>query len=88
VLKAQSDADWDDQSTTQSVFRYLGGVPVNIGAAAINLTSHNSFPETDDNWDIQSVHVTVADSSGDEACVLKEGGNLTGRKCRPKPTPD
>jgi hypothetical protein len=41
----------------------------------ITLTSHNHFPETDDNWNVQSVEVTVEkNGSKGSNCLFKGSG--------------
>lgn len=40
------------------------------------LTSHNGFLETDDNWNIQSVLVTLNGSGGSSTLLSKSGDPL------------
>jgi|ERR1039458_2457573 hypothetical protein len=80
TLKSQSDAGWSGSSDHVKTFTIPGPAePLSLfGPITITLTSHNSFPETDDNWNIHSVDVTVKGSSG-SSCVLKQTGNPVSR---------
>ena len=65
TLKAQTDPGWANNSDHVKTFTIAGAAqPLSaFGAVTITLTSHNSFGETDDNWNIQSVNITVNGSS-------------------------
>jgi hypothetical protein len=39
----------------------------------ITLVQHRSFPETDDNWNLQSIHVFVQTDGGGQLCILNRG---------------
>jgi hypothetical protein len=80
TLKSQSDAGWANNSDHVKTFAVSGpDLPLSFfGSITITLTSHNSFPETDDNWDIQSVGVTVKGSGG-SSCVLDQKGTPLSR---------
>jgi hypothetical protein len=56
-----------------------------FGAITITLTSHNSWPETDDNWNIQTVGITLKGSRA-PACLYKHGGNPLARLTGSKPS--
>jgi hypothetical protein len=74
TLKAQSDPSWDNNSTNQRSFRFDGNQIV-IGSLVITLTSHNSFPETDDNWNINGIDLKVTDGVGTVLCEQGYSGN-------------
>ena len=80
TLKSQSDGAWDNNSDHVKTFTITGAdLPLLFFASVtITLTSHNSFPETDDNWDIQSVRVTVKGPGG-SGCVLDQKGSPLSR---------
>jgi len=80
TLKAQSDPGWPDNSDTVKEFAVPGPpVPLSFfGSITITLTSHNSFPETNDNWNLQRVGVTAKGPAG-SACVLDQNGNPLSR---------
>jgi hypothetical protein len=80
TLKSQSDGGWDNNSDHVKTFSVPGpSLPLSFfGSITITLTSHNSFPETDDNWDIQSVGVT-AKGPGGSSCVMDQKGNPLSR---------
>jgi hypothetical protein len=75
ALKSQSDKGWAENSDNVKTFSITGPArPLSFfDSTTITLTSHNSFPETDDNWNIQSVGVTVKGSDGSK-CVLDQKG--------------
>jgi hypothetical protein len=80
TLKAQSDPGWGNNSDHVKTFN-IAGPPQPLsafGPTTITLTSHNSFTETDDNWNIQSVAVTVDGPSG-SAVVFNQSGNPLSR---------
>ena len=96
TLKAESDPSWDG-NTTHTIL-----LPLNVQQAAskvrnvvLTLTSHNGLFETDDNWNIQSVYVTV--SQGGSSILANAAGNplvrLTGSQpsitlaAQPNPPP-
>jgi hypothetical protein len=87
TLKAQSDGGWENGSDHIKSFQLNPPQPLSaIGAIAITLTSHNGLFETDDNWNIQNVHVTAVSSSGAIGCVLNQGGNPLARLTGSGPT--
>jgi hypothetical protein len=100
TLKGQSDPSWDNNSTNQRSFR-LNANQVALRALAVTLTSHNSFPETDDNWNIDLIDIKVTDGVGTPLCEQRYVGSpavrLTGSagtasfdtsNCRPQPPPN
>ncbi|MBV9811641.1 MAG: hypothetical protein JO326_02755, partial [Acetobacteraceae bacterium] len=87
TLKAQSDGGWENGSDHIKSFALNPAVPLSaIGQIAITLTSHNGLFETDDNWNVQDVHVTAVSSSGAIGCVLNQGGNPLARLTGSGPT--
>jgi hypothetical protein len=80
TLKAQSDGGWGNNSDHVKTFNISGPPQPRsaFGPIKIILTSHNSFFETDDNWNIQSVNISLNGSSG-SACLLKQSGNPLAR---------
>jgi hypothetical protein len=80
TLKSQSEAGWANNSDHVKTFTITGrALPVGLfGPVTITLTSHNSFPETDDNWNLHIIEVTATGSSG-SSCVLKESGTPRAR---------
>jgi hypothetical protein len=79
-LKAQSDPGWPNNSDHVKTFTIAGPAqPLSaFGDITITLTSHNSFGETDDNWNVQNVSITVNGASG-SACLYNHGGNPLAR---------
>ena len=80
TLKAQSDPGWPNNSDHVKTFTIAGAAqPLSaFGDITITLTSHNSFGETDDNWNVQNVSITVNGASG-SACLYNHGGNPLAR---------
>jgi hypothetical protein len=76
TLKAQSDPGWGNNSDHIKTFTISGPAqPLSaFGNVTITLTSHNSFPETDDNWNIQNVTITLNGPAG-SAIWLRRSGN-------------
>ncbi len=79
TLKAQSDSGWPNNSTNERIFRYNGGQPLTLGDVDVTLTSHNSFPETDDNWNINGIDIKVLDPVGNALCDQSFNGNPVAR---------
>jgi hypothetical protein len=79
TLKSQSDGGWDNNSDHVKTFSITGpALPLSFfGSITITLTSHNSWPETDDNWDIQSVRVTVTGPDGSGSALDQKGNPLS-----------
>ena len=78
TLKAQSDPGWGNGSNNARTFPIAGPPQVlpSFGAITITLTSHNSFGETDDNWNIQYLQVTVDGPSGNNLLCNQSGNPL------------
>jgi hypothetical protein len=77
TLKAQGDPSWDNNSTHTRMFTLSSAQPLSAFVnVTITLTSHNGFIETDDNWNIQTINVTLTSSGGGgSACLLSGAGN-------------
>ena len=80
TLKAQSDPGMAEQLGPCKTFTIAGAArPLSdFGDITITLTSHNSLFETDDNWNVQTVSITVNGSSG-SACLYNHGGDPLAR---------
>jgi hypothetical protein len=58
-----------------------------IAGVNITLTSHDSFPETDDNWNIQSASISLSNSAtGQNKCFSNALGNPFARLTGSSPT--
>jgi len=78
TLKAQSDPSWGNNTDHVKSFT-LSGPPqpfLAFGNITITLNSHNGFLETNDNWNIQSVLVTLNGSGGSSTLLSKSGEPL------------
>jgi hypothetical protein len=76
LLKAKDAGSWDNNSNHQ--VEWPLGVPRDLAAfstIAVTLTSHNGTFETDDNWNIQSIEITILGPANASACVFKASGN-------------
>jgi hypothetical protein len=80
TLKAQSDPAWPNNSNNVRTFTIAGPAqPLsNFGNVTITLTSHNSWFQTDDNWNIQSVSISLSGPNV-SACLLSQSGNPLAR---------
>jgi len=83
TLKAQSDPGWGNNSDHVKTFTIAGPAqPLSaFGSVTITLTSHNSLFETDDNWNIQNVWITLNGSGGSTTWLTRSGNpfaRLTG----------
>jgi hypothetical protein len=75
-LKSQSDASWDNNSTHIVTFALSSPQPLSAFVnVTISLIEHDGFIETDDNWNIQTVNVTLSSSMGGETCLFSGAGN-------------
>jgi hypothetical protein len=78
LLKSQSDGSWPNNSENVRSFG-LAGPPQPFqafGAVTVTLTSHDSWFETPDNWNIQSITVTLTGPSGSATLMEKNGNPL------------
>lgn len=75
ILKAQNAPGWNN-NTTHNVTVSLNPVrtPASIGHIVITLASHNSFGETNDNWNVQSVSVSLMNNGGSAKPLMNASG--------------
>jgi hypothetical protein len=78
--------DWNITSSTQiftSTQTFTLATPQTLdgGTLTIQLIEHDSPPEGDDNWDIQSITVTGVDSMGNSTLLLSMSVPLAGDNC-------
>lgn len=75
-LKSQSEPSWDNNSTHVKTFTLASPVPLSaFGPIAITLTSHSGAFESPDNWNIQTLQITVSASGGGSTCLVNVSGN-------------
>lgn len=79
-LKAQGQASWSNGTTNDQTFTLPTPVAAaDIGSVTITLVQHGSFPETEDNWNMQTLHVRLFSQSGgqvnQQACLVNVSGN-------------
>jgi microsomal dipeptidase-like Zn-dependent dipeptidase len=74
-LKAKDQPAWNN-NTTHTVMAQLNPprTPASLGKIKITLTSHNSFGETDDNWNVNGVNVKFLNSGGAAKDVMNFSG--------------
>lgn len=100
TLKPQSASGWGNNSGHIAVGGFNQSSQTALGQVAITLTSHNSILESDDNWNIQNMTVSVLTTSGSILCRQAVSGDplarLTGQaptgifpipNCAPAPPP-
>jgi hypothetical protein len=70
-LKDENAPTWEHDSTN-TVKKPLSPAlaPDEIGAVTITLTSHNAILQTDDNWDINDVEITLTLPPPANSCIL------------------
>jgi microsomal dipeptidase-like Zn-dependent dipeptidase len=85
-LKAQGQAGWNN-NTTHVVTAGLNPVraPAAIGHVVIALASHNSVGESDDNWNVQSVAITLFNNGEGGSPLMSESGAPLGRLTSSQP---
>jgi hypothetical protein len=77
TLKAQKDSSWHNNSTHTVLANLDQQLSANqIGEIAISLVEHNSFPETDDNWNIQAVTVNLVTAFGGSFSLIMDRNGL------------
>lgn len=78
TLKAQSDDSWPNNSDNVRSYTLAGpALPFEaFGDVTVTLTSHDSWFETPDNWNIQSITVTLTGQSGSATLMEKNGTPL------------
>lgn len=73
---AQNQPGWTNNTTHTLSFALNPPLSAPaIGGIAITLTSHNSFPETDDNWDVQGVVVSLLNNGFGDRVILRGSGS-------------
>jgi hypothetical protein len=75
TLKTESEPSWDNNTGHIVVFNYNATSASDLSNVAVTLTSHNSLLETDDNWNIQNITITVLGANGRLMCTQSYGGN-------------
>jgi microsomal dipeptidase-like Zn-dependent dipeptidase len=80
TLKAHNQAGWGNNTThTVSLALKPPRAACAIGHIVITLASHNSFGETNDNWNVQSVAVTLSNNGAGQTSLLNGSGNPLAR---------
>jgi len=79
TLKTQGQASWGNNSGHIVVAPFNQASQTALGQVAITLTSHDSFPETPDNWNIQNLTATVFSPTGGILCQQSLSGNPLAR---------
>ncbi len=76
VLKSQSESGWANNSVHSKAFGLKSAKQLDaFKKIAITLTSHNGAFETDDNWNVQKLNITVSNSGASRTCLLQRAGN-------------
>jgi hypothetical protein len=86
TIKTQSDPSWSENTGHIAVSGFNQASQTALGEVAITLTSHNSIFESGDNWNIQSLSVTVLAPSGTVLCNQSISGNPLARLTESVPT--
>lgn len=75
-LKAQNDSnEWANNTTKDLTFNLNSPMGFSaIGAVTIALIEHDGFGESDDNWNVQSVNITLQNNGANATCFA----NVTG----------
>lgn len=87
TLKSQHDPSWGNNSDHVKSFQ-LAGAPQPasaFGDITIRLTSHDGIFETSDNWNIQSVNVTL-NGSGTPTTLMEKSGDPLARLTGSQPS--
>jgi hypothetical protein len=78
ILKSETAPGWGNDSSNGPIVWNLppGVTDKNIARFGVRLQSHNATfpPETDDNWNINSVLVTYTDASGGQVPLIEAAG--------------
>ncbi len=73
---------WNNWSSSTQTFDLTKSLPLSsFKTLTIQLLEHNSGFETDDNWDIQGITVTLTDSMGASTTVLNMSNPQNGNNC-------
>jgi len=75
-LKSQNEGSWENNSFHGKTFAISGASGLSaFRQITITLTSHNGAFETDDNWNIENLNVTVSNSGASASCILNVRGD-------------
>jgi hypothetical protein len=85
TLKSQSDSGWSNNSThTVTAPLNPALTQAEIAHVVITLTSHNGFGETNDNWNVQDVSISLLNNGADAHLLMSFSGaplaRLTGEQ--------
>lgn len=87
TLKTQNDGGWGNFSThVVNANLNPARTAASIARIAITLTSHNGFGESDDNWNVQSVVVTLSNGGGGAIQLMSSSGDPLARLTGSAPT--
>jgi hypothetical protein len=85
-LKAQREAGWAENSTHIVVAGFNQATQTALAQIAVTLGQHGSFPETQDNWNVQTFDIQVLNATGGVLCEQKLEGNPLARLTGSVPT--
>ena len=86
-LKSQNQSAWSNHSTHMVTFGLNPPLrPSAIGHIVITLELHNGFGETDDNWDVQSVGVTLSNNGIGPSELIRGSGQPLQKLTRSLPS--
>ncbi len=88
TLKAQNESGWNNNTDHIKTFSINGPAQpaTAFGPISITLTSHDGAFETNDNWNIQSLNVSVAGPNNASALLRNVSGNPAARLTGSVPT--
>lgn len=73
---------WDNWTTSSQSFSLPVPQPLSsLGSITLKLIEHNSGFESDDNWDIQAITITMTDSTSTTTTVLNMANTPNGDNC-------
>ena len=76
TLKTQDQPGWDNNSTHTVTLPLNPAISsATVGRVVITLTSHNSVTETDDNWNIETLHVTLSNNGANQTVLAAGWGD-------------
>lgn len=88
TLKRQSDPGWGNNSNNVRTFAINGPAQpaAAFGPISITLTSHDSWTESPDNWNIQDVTITATGPNNASTLLKNDSGNPFRRLTNSAPT--
>jgi hypothetical protein len=86
TLKTQSESGWGNNTGHIVVDSFNQSSQTALGQVAITLTSHDSFLESPDNWNIQNLLATVFSPTGSILCRQSLSGDPLARLTQQAPT--